>query len=152
MGKRKRGERRNRRDLDISAKYPGMTNKRMTDRVYLERRRAIDAIYKVKALLAGVGVTLPRITVRITNDHECGGVLGVGRHGANTIWITNTSVRRLNDDEMLWTVMHEIGHTTLSLGHSGACPLMCPCLPATVTAADLDAAKRALVEYFTAGR
>jgi Zn-dependent M32 family carboxypeptidase len=89
----------------------------MNDATYILRRRVIEQIYVLKKHL-----DLPRITVRITDDHET--ILGAGTMDNNvTIWITERAAK-FDDKNLLHLVGHEIGHAVYKLNHKKNCPLM----------------------------
>lgn len=88
-----------------------LNNKEMSDAVYQLRRKVIDLIYEAKKL-----TDLPRIDVRVTDDHEK--ILGVARYNANIIWITENAVASR------CVVFHEILHAVFGQIHVKGCPLM----------------------------
>lgn len=72
----------------------------------------MEYIYEIKQFHP----SLPRINVRITDDHEQ--IAGMGRMGGNIIWITEsyTASRGL--------VYHEVLHAAYAIKHQKGCPLM----------------------------
>lgn len=90
-----------------------LKNKDMSESVYELRRKVIALIYEAKKL-----ADLPRIEVRITNDHDS--ILGAARIGEKIIWITESFVASRS------TVFHEILHAVFNQRHIAGCPLMAP--------------------------
>lgn len=88
----------------------------MNDKVYKLRRAVMDFIYEAKEV-----VDLPRITVRITEDHET--MLGCARLKENILWITK---RAIDSYDLRSVVYHEIAHAVYGAGHDVNCPLMKP--------------------------
>lgn len=94
-----------------------LKNKTMNNEVYLLRRRVLNQIYLLKRF-----VNLPRITVRITEDHH--ELIGMGTMDHNvTIWITEKACK-FDDKNLLHLVAHEIGHAVYKKTHNDSCPLM----------------------------
>jgi hypothetical protein len=115
----------NRRSLFVS---PALRNKTMNADVYALRREVIALVYQAKALLpAG---WLPRITVRITDDHDR--LLGCAEVGKCVIWITESYVASRH------VVFHEILHAAFGQQHVAGCPLMGPTKKTTPDDATLD--------------
>lgn len=96
-----------------------LKNKVMNKDTYALRRKVMSFIYDAKAL----DPTLPRITVRITDNNST--TLGVGRMKGNTIWITDKAIN-CKDYQLRNVVFHEILHATYGVPHSTTCPLMSP--------------------------
>lgn len=90
-----------------------LKNKEMSSEVYALRRQVISLIYEAKKI-----VELPRINVRVTDNHDT--ILGVARMGKNIIWITEETVASRA------VVFHEILHAVFSQEHVTGCPLMSP--------------------------
>lgn len=89
----------------------------MNQETYKLRRKVIDIIYKLKQHL-----NLPRIEVRITEDHPT--YLGMGTmDSSRTIWIVQKACQ-FNEANLLHLVAHEIGHAVFKLDHDDNCPLM----------------------------
>lgn len=84
----------------------------MNDEVYKLRRQVIAFIYEIKEIYPN----LPRIDVRITDDHS--GIAGCGRMGQNIIWITEGYVASRG------LVYHEVLHAAFAQDHVKDCPLM----------------------------
>ncbi len=110
-----------------------LTNKEMGPVVYALRRKVIDLIYQ-----AGELVDLPRITVRVTENHKS--ILGVGGMGRNIVWITADMVASRA------VVFHEILHAVYAQGHVEGCPLMAPAIDHNLDDATCN---RLFVEYAT---
>lgn len=91
-----------------------LKNKTMSPQVYELRRKVIALIYEAKKLVP----SLPRIEVRVTDNHET--FLGMGRMGKRIIWITERSVASRS------VVFHEILHAAYAIDHVLDCPLMGP--------------------------
>jgi len=101
----------------------GQRTKRMDAGVYRSQRRpVIEVIYTAKRWLSDIGVALPRIEVRITeqDNHRVNGSAYLGQ---NVIFITEDAIKagRL---AMVHTVLHEIVHAATGFNHDEACPLM----------------------------
>lgn len=95
----------------------GLKNLKMSDEVYVLRRKVIELIYEAKTLVP----SLPRISVRITEDSQ--EVNGKARLNKNIIWIpANSSIR--NTNELRRTVFHEILHAAYGIQHKTFCKLM----------------------------
>ena len=88
-----------------------LNNKKMNNNVYSLRRKVIKLIYDANKL-----IKLPRISVRICDDHEK--ILGVARMKENIIWITENSVASRS------VVFHEILHAVFGQNHVRNCQLM----------------------------
>jgi hypothetical protein len=111
----------------------------MDDATYAERRMVMKWIYHARDLLRPHGYAMPRVQLRICEEHPR--TLGVARLGANAIWISASALKR-GDASVGQTVMHELAHTLFSAPHVNGCPLMdpqAPCCP------DLPACERVLV-------
>ena len=88
--------------------------------------KVIDLIYEAKK-----HVTLPRIEVRITENHKGShsNILGLAYLGHNVIYIPTKLV-----DGSRWTshfrevVLHEIVHAVTAFEHDEKCPLMASCV------------------------
>jgi len=88
-----------------------LQNKAMNDNTYHLRRQVMSFIYEAKKL-----IDLPRIEVRVTNNHE--NILGVAYMGKNVIFISERAVLSRA------VVFHEILHAVFSIDHVNDCPLM----------------------------
>jgi len=88
----------------------------MNNSTYNQRRQVIEIIYDLKK-----SINLPRIDVRITNQHER--ILGVARMEDNIIWITENALNE-SKNYLRHVVAHEIGHAVFGLKHDESCPLM----------------------------
>lgn len=108
-----------------SSKNSGaLINKDMNDQTYQLRSEVMKYIYEAKeALNRSTQIILPRITVRITKDHES--ILGMGRMGKNIIWISQRAVES-NRFDLRSIVFHEILHAVFKVNHDESCPLMKP--------------------------
>ena len=91
-------------------------NFKMDDEVYKLRRQVIEYIYEAKEV-----VDLPRITVRITENHAT--MLGCARLYKNILWITQRAISNYN---LRAIVYHEIAHAVFGAKHNEKCPLMKP--------------------------
>lgn len=96
---------------------PDLKNLKMNKDTYKLRREAMSYIYEMKKLFPG----LPRIDVRITEDHKK--ILGQGRMKGKVIWITKKAVTKRN---LRPIVYHEVLHAVKGVGHKKDCPLMSP--------------------------
>jgi len=95
----------------------------MNKDTYALRRKVMDLIYEIKKIYP-----LPRITVRITEDDSS--ILGVGRIGANIIWISKSAVKNTN---LRTVVYHEVLHTVFGVRHHEGDILMAPVLTKGLT-------------------
>lgn len=95
-----------------------LKNKEMNKNTYAQRRKVMNMIYLLKE-----HIDLPRIEVRVTENHDKW--LGMGVLGGKgiVIWITEFGTE-LRDSSLLHLVAHEIGHSVFKLRHSDDCPLM----------------------------
>ena len=100
-----------------------LINKEMDDQTYRLRSEVMKYIYEAKELLNHSAIIIPRITVRITKDHES--ILGMGRMGKNIIWISQRAVES-NRFDLRSIVFHEILHAVFNINHEESCPLMKP--------------------------
>lgn len=100
-----------------------LTNKAMNPKTYQLRTEVMNYIYEAKELLNKHNISLPRITIRITDDHES--ILGMGRMGQNIIWISQRAVEESRFD-LRSIVFHEILHAVFNINHDDSCPLMKP--------------------------
>lgn len=91
-----------------------LQNKVMSAAVYVLRRQIINLIYDAKRLVP----TLPRIEVRVTDNHER--TLGRAIMHGHVIWITEEVVANRT------IVFHEILHAAFGTPHVNGCPLMDP--------------------------
>ena len=95
-----------------------LVNKRMDDGVYKLRREVMTLIYEIKTL-----VDLPRVEIRITDNHPC--TLGQARMRDCQIWITEGAITNSRYD-LRCIVYHEVLHAVYGVGHDDKCPLMHP--------------------------
>jgi hypothetical protein len=103
-----------------------LVNKKMSNATYEQRRKVMSLLYHAKNLVPA----LPRITVRITSDHE--EILGCARLGQNIIWIAEkATVSRA-------VVYHEILHAVLGINHIEKCPLMASRIDSNLGSATCD--------------
>ena len=100
-----------------------LKNKKMDDQVFTLRRKVMDHVYFAKRLLRMHGIDLPRINVRITNDHP-DRIIGAAYLNSNCIWITEKPIS--NSNKLKWIVFHEILHAAYGVQHDGNCDLICP--------------------------
>jgi hypothetical protein len=92
-------------------------NKEMNEATYKLRRRVMELIYEIKDL-----ADIPRVEVRITDDHER--VLGLGTmSGTPVIWITERAITA-SDFDLRTVVYHEVLHAVFHIKHDEKCPLM----------------------------
>jgi len=91
-----------------------LANKTMSREIYDVRRMAMAFVYEARALVPD----LPRIQVRITEDHDT--VLAIARMRDCKIWISERSV----DFDLRTIVFHEILHAVFGATHDESCPLM----------------------------
>ena len=89
-------------------------NKRINNNVYQLKRDVISIIYDLKRY-----VSLPRITVRITDKHS--NILGLARLKDNIIWIPDNT---FNSKYLYQVVLHEILHAVYGIEHDNNCDLM----------------------------
>ncbi len=109
----------------------------MSDEVYALRRNVINFIYEAATLLGRAGMqNLPRIDVRVTDDHAK--ILGVAVMGGNVIWITERAVVSRA------TVFHEILHAVKGQKHVTGCPLMNPAIHPNL---DKETCERLFLHY-----
>lgn len=94
-----------------------LKNKDMNKETYSLRREVIGIIYELKKL-----VDIPRIDVRITDDHEQ--TLAMGLLGQNVVWISERAIKQENFD-LFTIVCHELVHAITGFRHDEKCPLMC---------------------------
>lgn len=99
-----------------------LTNKKMNNKVYTERRKVMDCIYKAKNLLRSNGIEMPRITIRITEKHDH--ILGMAGMNRNVIWIPDSTLN--NASKLYTTVLHELCHAIYGIDHNENCKLMHP--------------------------
>lgn len=97
----------------------GKTNNlKMNDAIYKLRRQVIDYIYEAKEV-----VELPRITVRITDNHKT--MLGCATLEKDILWITERAINEGWDLRSI--VYHEIAHAVFGTKHDENCRLMKAC-------------------------
>ena len=89
-------------------------NLKMDKRIYGLRREVMGYIYEAKEV-----VEMPRITVRITDNHES--MLGCALMEKDVIWITE---RAIHEYDLRSIVFHEIAHAVFGADHDEDCPLM----------------------------
>ena len=117
-----------------------LTNKKMNDATYAERRRVMAWIYRARDVLRAAGVELPRIELRICEPSAR--TFGVGRQGARMMWISESAISGRTDAQLGQTVLHEIAHAAFAAPHVNGCPLMDPYAPRRP---DIRACEAALV-------
>ena len=134
--RRSRRPRRPRRD-----RTERLTNKRMNDAVYAERRKVMHHVYEARDLLRSVGIDMPRVQIRICERDPH--ILGVARLGGDlAIWISE-SVINMGERHLRHTVFHELAHTLFQAPHKRGCPLMRPIHPRKP---DLEQGERVFLE------
>jgi hypothetical protein len=104
--------------------YGFAKNRKMNDDTYVLRRKVIDLIYEAKKR-----VSLPRIEVRITENHSGShsNVLGLAYLNQNVIYIPNRLVEKGRfTNHFREVVLHEIVHAVTGFRHDPKCPLMSP--------------------------
>jgi len=110
----------------------GYRLKKMNDNTYKLRRSVINIIYELNNFLkANKCKRLPRVEVRIIEEHNCkrkiGGYAYIGR---NIIHIPEQSVG-LSYEKLLRIVIHEVLHG-LGFHHDDKCHIMHPGWPTLV--------------------
>lgn len=99
-----------------------LKNKESGAETYALRRRVMALIYEIKEL-----VDIPRVEVRITDDHAS--VLGMGTmgpsRGRSWIWITERAITA-SEFDLRSIVYHEVLHAVYGVEHDESCPLMKP--------------------------
>lgn len=122
MNTQTRRPRRPRRD-----RCAKLTNKRMNDATYAERRKVMAWVYHARDLLRSAGIEMPRVQIRICERDPH--TLGVARVGGDlAIWISETVIN-MGDRHLRHTVLHELAHTLFDAPHKEGCPLMRPIHP-----------------------
>lgn len=91
----------------------------MSPEVYALRRRVIALVYEAKGLYP----KLPRVTVRIADDHET--TLAIAKVGRDYIEVSERAVI-CDDFDLRTIVFHELVHACFSVMHIESCPLMKP--------------------------
>lgn len=89
----------------------------MSPEVYQLRRKVIALIYEAKKLVP----TLPRVTVRITDNHET--TLALATMKRDYIEVSERAVN-CGDFDLRTIVFHELLHAVWGVGHDKSCPLM----------------------------
>jgi len=102
-----------------------LNNKKMSNEIYLLRRKVINLIYEAKEV-----ANLPRIDVRVT-DTPRNSILGVAGLNDNIIWITEKAIS-YGEARLRHVVYHEIVHAVTGFRHDSDCPLMAPVIPESV--------------------
>ena len=106
---------RNRKDVDPDGE---LKNKKMNNDVYKLRREVMKYIYEAKNIVP----TLPRITIRITDNYE--NILGKALLAKDVIWIPDYTLTSGHD--LRTVVFHEILHAVYNTDHHDDCPMMKP--------------------------
>lgn len=101
---------------------------RMNDSVYALRRQVIDIIYEANRRLQANGCPrLPRQEVRIVDGGKKN-ILGYAWMGCNIVHINRQTCEGRRDTSehttLLYTTLHELLHSVLSIDHTESCPLM----------------------------
>ena len=99
---------------------PKVKNLEMNDEVYKLRRKVMDIIYDAKKM-----ASLPRITVRITEEDDNNDIIGLARMKDNIIWISQDAIEEPKID-LRRTVYHEILHAVFGVPHKEEGVLMGP--------------------------
>lgn len=94
-----------------------LNKKEMSPAVYQLRRKVIDLIYEAKKLVP----TLPRIMVRITENHET--TLAMATLKRDYIEVSERAVN-CGDFDLRTIVFHELIHAVWGVRHNESCPLM----------------------------
>lgn len=94
-----------------------LKHKRMNSDVYRLRRRVMAMIYEAKKLVP----SLPRITVRITDDHHT--TLAMATLKRDFIEVSERAIT-CSDFDLRTIVYHELVHAVYGFHHDEACPLM----------------------------
>lgn len=95
-----------------------LKNKEMNPAVFKLRKKVMNLIYEASEI-----VPLPRIEVRITDNHET--TLAVGRMRKNVIWVSERAVT-YSEFDLRTIVFHELLHAVFGVSHDENCPLMKP--------------------------
>jgi len=114
-------------------------------RTYDLRTLCMNHIYEAKNILREVGVQLPRITIRVTDNSGEGDAIGQAVLLSNCIWISEKALKSYKAN-LREVVYHEIVHAVTGFAHDDKCPLMSPCInmkPMTKKQAD-----KCLIKYF----
>ena len=101
----------------MKKKPRSLTVKKMSPAVYELRRKVIALVYEAKALVP----TLPRLTVRITYNHES--ILAMAKISRDYIEVSDQAINR-SDLDLRTIVFHEIIHAVFGVRHDEKCPLM----------------------------
>jgi hypothetical protein len=119
-------------------------NLKMSNEVYALRREVMNYLYEAKNVLRSIGIEIPRVDVRIT-DNSGHDALGMGRLRGNIIWISTSSLKKWNT-HLRDVVYHELVHAITGFEHDDNCRLMCPCV--NLVPLDKDEADILLIKYF----
>lgn len=96
-----------------------LNKKVMSSEVYQLRKRVMAMIYEAKRLVP----SLPRVTVRITDDHAS--TLAIAVMERDYIEVTERAVT-CDDFDLRTIVYHELLHAVYGVEHDDQCPLMRP--------------------------
>lgn len=109
------------RKFDLPDGYGYGKNKKMDNDVYKLRRKVINIIYEIKQFVPN----LPRIDVRITDDHTADkkNIAGLAQMGKLIVWIPEGTVNK-SETYIRNVVYHEVLHAVYGVGHVKGCPLM----------------------------
>lgn len=118
----------------------GMKNLKMDDKVYQLRRRVMNYINRARKV---GGPKLPRVDVRITENHHGGHVLGIGLMGDCIVWFPKQLFNE-PDHIIAAVTYHELCHAIFSTEHNNKCPLMAP----SITRISLRQADRLFKKYY----
>ena len=103
---------------------------RRTNRgLHQDRRGPVIAIlYTARRWCREIGITLPRVELRITEatNHEHRRVLGVATLGRCEIFISESAFEQPGTLDLAATVLHEVVHAVTGFRHDAQCPLMAP--------------------------
>jgi hypothetical protein len=95
---------------------------KMTDSLFIQRRRVMDMLYEAREVLS---MELPRIKIRIVDFEEEKNTLGLCYIDQNYITISK-SIDSWDEDYLRHIVWHELAHAYFNAKHDEKCPLMHP--------------------------
>ena len=115
----------------------------MNDAVYAQRREVMNYLYEVKNLLRQNNITMPRVTIRITEKASC---LARASMSKKEVWVTEQSLTKEYKSRLRHIVYHELVHTLSGFGHDKNCPLMQPIV--ATKAISKEKLQSLLLKYF----